>query len=794
VSVFNTETNEKVAEITVGDDPRSLAVAPDGAMWVVNKGSSSLSIINTANLQVAKTVDLPVAAQPHGMVFDSVNKVAFIALEATEALIKLDLNAKIISQLALAGPPRHLSLTGDGKQLFAPRYITAPLPGEETKEPRTAEGGADVYVIDASTMTLSKTIVLAHSNRPDSEKSGRGIPNYLGPLVLSPDGLTAWLPSKSDNIARGGLRDGRPLTHDSTVRAISSYVHLDSFEEDINIRLDHDNASVAGTALFDSLGTYIFVTLETNREVAVIDAYSKKERLRFGTGKAPEGLALSADGNTLYVDNFTERTVTVHDISKLVSGASFEVTQLQTYKTVVKDALSPQVLLGKQLFYDAKDSRLSRESYMSCATCHNDGGYDGRTWDFTSLGEGLRNTPSLRGKAGSAHGRLHWSANFDEVQDFEGQIRSLAGGTGLMADKDFLAGTRKDPLGDSKAGISNDLDALSAYVNSLSQEDASPFRASTGLSEKAIQGKQVFEQSSCSSCHSGPIFNANSKSSESLLYDIGTLKESSGKRLGQALAGIQPPSLKGLWDTAPYLHDGSAANLQAALRAHQNIALSDTELNQLEAYLQELDKNEDGPTLFEGIQIYTVGKNTLEAETLQDVPALQLRMSSNTPLELTSLVLRLETGDIATIANAKLVLDQDGNGLLSQAEKALSSTIKILGEDTLEVTLSEPLNLTLPSSKRFVLNVDLQSSNAYLAGSSLAFLLLAGLFLRRKRRWALLGLILALSACGGGGTGPTGELKGANYQFVLEGMTATHNGEVVKVTGLPLEGAAITIK
>ena len=73
---------------------------------------------------------------------------------------------------------------------------------------------------------------------------------------------------------------------------------------------------------------------------------------------------------------------------------------------------------------------------MSCASCHNDGGDDGRIWDLTGMGEGLRNTINLRGRAG-AQGFLHWSGNFDEVQDFEGQIRTLAGGTGLMADADF---------------------------------------------------------------------------------------------------------------------------------------------------------------------------------------------------------------------------------------------------------------------------------------------------------------------------------------------------------------------
>ncbi len=56
------------------------------------------------------------------------------------------------------------------------------------------------------------------------------------------------------------------------------------------------------------------------------------------------------------------------------------------------EKLAAQVLLGKQLFYDAQDTRLARDAYMSCASCHNDGGHDGRIWDLTGFGEGLRNT------------------------------------------------------------------------------------------------------------------------------------------------------------------------------------------------------------------------------------------------------------------------------------------------------------------------------------------------------------------------------------------------------------------
>ena len=41
--------------------------------------------------------------------------------------------------------------------------------------------------------------------------------------------------------------------------------------------------------------------------------------------------------------------------------------------------------------------------------------------------------------------------------------------------------------------------------------------------------------------------------------NVGTIKPTSGQRLGATLTGIDPPTLRDVWATAPYLHDGSAA-------------------------------------------------------------------------------------------------------------------------------------------------------------------------------------------------------------------------------------------
>ena len=597
VSAFNAGTYAKLATITVGTSPRSLAITSNGEVWVTNKTSATITVIDASSLAVTRTIALPFASQPFGIVADPTGNAMYVALEGLGRILKLDrATGNILATLNVGGNVRHLSVTGDGSRIYAARFITPPLPGESTAAVQTTVAGqpvgGEVVVVNATAMSVLQTIVLRHSDKPDFENQGRGIPNYLGAVAISPDGRSAWVPSKQDNIKRGVRRDGLDLNFQNTVRAISSRVDLVAGTEDYAHRIDHDNAGVASAIAFDPLGVYLFVALETSRQVAVVDAHGGSEIFRINVGRAPQGLALSPDGNRLFVNNFMDRTVSVYDLSELMTEGVANLPLLATKLSHSGEKLSPEVLQGKKLFYDAQDTRLARDGYISCSSCHNDGGHDGRTWDLTGFGEGLRNTVNLRGRAGG-QGFLHWSNNFDEVQDFEGQIRNLASGSGLMANADFNAGTHSQPLGDPKAGLSADLDALAAYVKSLNTFASSPLRNADGtMTAAATAGRTVFIARNCSSCHGGGAFT---KSAGSNPENVGTINADSGNRLGGPLAGIDVPTLRDVWATAPYLHRGSAATLSDAIRAHSGVSVTDAELANLAAYVSQIGDQETAP-------------------------------------------------------------------------------------------------------------------------------------------------------------------------------------------------------
>jgi len=595
VSVFDAVTRAKLAEIAVGSAPRTLAPTPNGsAMWVVNKRAATISVISTATLAVTQTIPLPRGSSPYGVAMAGSANAALVVLEGSGTLLKLDAgNGSTLGSVAVGANPRHVAVSGDGASAYVSRFVSPPLPGEGTTAVQTTvnglPAGGEVVVVATAAMTVARTIVLAHSDLPDAENQGRGIPNYLGAAALSPDGTQAFVPSKQDNVRRGAARDGQPLNFQNTVRAISSRIDLAAQQEDLAARVDHDNASLASAAAFDPLGVYLFVALETSREVVVLDAHARNQLLRIDVGRAPQGVLVSPDRRTLYVHNFMDRTIGVFDLTPLIQQGLAAATPVATLASVAAEKLATNVLRGKQFFYDARDTRLARDRYMSCASCHNDGGHDGRVWDLTHAGEGLRNTINLRGRGG-AQGYLHWSNNFDEVQDFEGQIRALAGGTGLMSDAQFNTGTRSQPLGTTKAGVSSDLDALAAYVASLSAFEPSPWRGAGGaLSALAVEGRQVFTNFNCASCHGGGAFTNSGINNPS---DIGTIKPSSGQRLSGPLTGIDIPTLRDVWATAPYLHDGSAPTLADAVRAHNNVTVSDADLGRLVAYLREIGSDE----------------------------------------------------------------------------------------------------------------------------------------------------------------------------------------------------------
>ena len=518
----------------------------------------------------------------------------FVALYGSGEVIKIDtLTGTLTSRLPVGPTPKAMALSGT--RLLVTRYISntqlsnQQAPNSSPNSPPNSEQ-AQVYDINTTgAMSLTRIIPINKILVPDDIDHGAGLPNYLSSIVINPESTQAYITAVKANIDRGLFRNNQPLDEDNTIRPILITLDLIN-NRDANIdpdtrsnAIDLDNAADPAGITFLPDGVTRVHTLQGNNLV-ILNNLAGNTSANFETGFAPQSMCSTL--RTLYVKNFTDRTVSAIDIANWMHDGS-QNPLIQTVSTVLSEVLSEEEVVGLQIFYHARIADISPEGYISCASCHAGGGHDGMTWDMTHLGEGLRNTLSLNGASGTRFGDLHWSQNFDEVQDFEIQMEQLNGGIGLIPGLTFQG---QSPLYYDTSGASDDLDALASYVSSLGKERVkrSPYRSYTGeLTAEAQRGRTVFTEKNCQSCHSGEAFR------DGLGHDVGTIKASSGRRLGveNGLLDIRTPSLIELWDSAPYFHDGSAATLEDVLRVgNHETAFTGTEESDLLAFLLSIDR------------------------------------------------------------------------------------------------------------------------------------------------------------------------------------------------------------
>lgn len=609
-----------------------IAIAPDGSrLWVANPDSHTVSELAVRSDGLVLVAERPVCRAPRTVAFDQARAAVLVACQGERALAVVDAagavsmirvgaepygvvalpggGALVSNQgddtLTLLGPdlvpiatwatgdgPRAIAITADGARAYVSEYIT-----------RGTSGAVSVHDLGARVML--DTIRLADDPGPDTASSGRGVPNLLSALAIDPAGTRLWVGGLKSNTSAGAYRTGGIVAPVNWLRGVAAPIDLPAGAEVMARRIDTNDADSVSAIALSADGRYAYVAHQGAGALSIYDlskatlfdpgaGTSVPFEARLDTGDAPQGVALSPDGRIAYVTNYLSRDVVAIDVSD--PAAPRVVARV----AVTAEPLAPAIANGKRLFYRSRGPVHSASNYVACASCHADGGgTDGRVWDFTQAGEGLRNTTDLRGRAGMAHGLVHWSANFDEIQDFENAIVSMFGGTGLLRD----GAPANPPLGAPNAGRSGDLDDLAAYVSSLAYTPRSPTRAVDGArSDAAVRGEALFRDPAlrCLECHPDPTYTISG--GDASLVDVGTLAPGSGMRLGAPLAGIDVPTLVGLWDGAPYYHDGSAPTLRDVFRgraetleARLTEGLSDAQLADLVAFLLSLDVPEPGP-------------------------------------------------------------------------------------------------------------------------------------------------------------------------------------------------------
>jgi len=551
--------------------------ALNGRVYVTLRDDRSIQVFEETGSGLVDLGTHAIGHEPLGLVAHHRSGRLFVALAGADQVLEVGAGTLQVSRSwEVPGQPRWLAVHPDGCNLYV----------------ASAQGGrlSHVDLVDEVVTPLALPALIRDDGHPAALRV-----SLTGDPAISPDGSTllvpsfyvdvetpadaedtpqtyapppAWTEQRLNPVAvRVRLQEGRPVedspdalllvapsAHGEGALPLRSYPASMSFFADAHTAL----ATLEGSA---AVVAFRHAAEDAEVEVIVRDSGAlAPPRLAVETCAGPRGLVLDPDG-VPWVHCLLDQAVAALDTDAIADGLAeltswtvdanrFVDTATAAAYATGAEPLPAELDLGRRLFYDAIDPRISRPGTgVSCATCHFDGGTDGATWPLLN---GPRQTPSLAGEV-SATVPLTWTGDVDSIESEAHRTSTvLMGGTGLPA---------------------TDLEGLRTWVDQTPLPDRDP-----GAGEESVaRGETLFQDPTlgCADCHPAPLFT-------------------DGLNHAQATLTVNTPTLLGIGATAPYWHDGRSPTLAELLQDPPNAdhagaaGLGEPDLADLEAYLRAL--------------------------------------------------------------------------------------------------------------------------------------------------------------------------------------------------------------
>lgn len=510
VSLLDLTAGKVLAELPCGRKPAGVASSPDGQRAAVsNLWSGTITLLEVRDASLRPLATLAVGAGPRGVVFAPDGQSLYVALSVAGEVVQVEwATGKIPRRWAAPGEPRRVALTRDGQFLAAASARSGQVRCWDT---RTGKAVWERTINDAF--------------------------NIHG-LTFSPDGTELVATHAHDRhhaIAKHNIEQGWAIDNRLSRLPLKEHPLGDCHQ----IALDVRAQAVADpcAAAFSPDGTWLAVAAAGTHELVVLRAgavpwsggdpgdfldaaleWDEKKCRRVPLGGRP--LAVAFAGPHVVVAN------SLLDAVQVVDPVSGRLVRQIALGGPAQPTLARR---GEVIFHDAQRSH---HQWFSCHTCHPDGHTNGRLFD-TLNDDTYGNpkvTPSLRGVGRTAPYTWHgWQKDLGDAVEKS------------------LTETQFGPQ-----PTAEDVKAVVAFLQTLEHPPTlrGPRSAAAERGHTLFQGK-----ARCVRCHQGEHFTSAGN------YDVKLGSDGSPFDL------FNPPSLRGVTDRGPYLHDGRAATLEELLRA-----------------------------------------------------------------------------------------------------------------------------------------------------------------------------------------------------------------------------------
>ena len=480
--------------LTTGAEPWNVVSSPDGKrVFVANAGQDTLTVIKTDDQSILGNVDLQ-------------NSVC---------------NGDTAAERERHFQPHGLAVTLNNDRLLVTRFLSFVKPGGVQADDQGKEGVVCQININTDAPTIAGYVPTAIAKigslvtgfQIDKNKDGilddtlaypnqmhsvviRGNQAFLPNIASSPTGpqrfnnTTQAFVNVLNNVVTGTVADAGA--------AKSINMHLGARTPEVGKKklffanpwaVAFDTQSGTGHAYVVSSGSDLLVKLNvdadgvlsftggpaTTRYIDLNDPINPATQ-EAKAGKNPLGIVIR--NGKAYVMNYISRNMSVVDLT------TDAVTQVvQTSALPFAGSQDEQLLVGKEVFFSSRghfvrpagttvstDERLSQDGWQNCASCHFQGLTDGNIWAF---GTGPRKSVPLNATWSPSNPNdqrvLNYSAIFDEVQDFELNIRNVSGPGPLIT---AVNGSLLDPIHGLLISDTGDINSPPLVVNAFAKPNA----------------------------------------------------------------------------------------------------------------------------------------------------------------------------------------------------------------------------------------------------------------------------------------------------------------------------------
>lgn len=521
-------SNTLVSEIPTGPGITSITDRPTTTeVWAVDSVNGCVTVIDPLMNRIARTI--PVGKEPHGIAMLADGSRAYVTCSASNTVDVIDCAAySVVKSIAIpAVGPRGITRTSNPDII----WVTPLFSGNDTVAKKTNNIPAGGFGDAGAQAVVTPQTALAETHLPDSDLFA--IPVTASPLTdvldptrtrtrlgtilfnvhARPNTSQVWIPNTEAlnlTIGEANFVGGKVVSNRITIVDTSTPVGTPP------TILDLDLAAPAGAAqpvavVFDTTRNRAYVAAFGSDAILVLDTSSGffpvigRHTLTPRTPAlpvppntparcGPRGMAMSANGNELFVFNGIDSSFSRVNLTVLNSTAPIAIA-------LGFDPTPDKIKRGLGHLANASHSGTGTSS---CMSCHIDGHFDMLSWNLSGFkdpagtanptfevdNKGPMATQSLRGLFEA--GALHWRGEQVSLDDFN---------------QDGFVGLLKRPAKLSTV----EFDEVKAGTFSLVYP-ANPRAPADRIYTGALQtGRDAFRTvpavgaDTCASCHSLPL-------------------------------------------------------------------------------------------------------------------------------------------------------------------------------------------------------------------------------------------------------------------------------------------------